>query len=247
MGLGSFLKKSKIANIISDPGSTFGFGTNTRIGDWMNDLTGTTSAAKQSQQYALQSAAVANQYQKEFAQNAHQWEMADLQKAGINPILYAGGGAPAGSGNVNSAQMNASGHNPLEVASILSNILQQGKQNKQIEAQTKLDKANTAAQNANVAKTTAQIQEIMANIRKIEEETKRIQGGQASNVFGTNKNENPLYTNAKGIGTDILKTIITPGSTLKPIKSELNRIKNMKLAEKIAQEKRKKKGATGKW
>lgn len=56
------------------------------IGKIFNDITGASSAAQ-----------LNNQYQKEFAQNAHQWEVEDLKKAGLNPILSAGGqGATAG-------------------------------------------------------------------------------------------------------------------------------------------------------
>lgn len=50
------------------------------IGNMLNDITGASSAAKQSYKW-----------DKEFAQNAHQWETEDLKKAGLNPILSANG------------------------------------------------------------------------------------------------------------------------------------------------------------
>lgn len=36
-------------------------------------------------------------FTREQAQNSHQWEVADLRKAGLNPILSANGGASMGS------------------------------------------------------------------------------------------------------------------------------------------------------
>lgn len=57
------------------------------IGSFFNDISGATSAAK-----------LNHQHQKEFAKNAHQWEVADLKKAGLNPILSAGGSGASASG-----------------------------------------------------------------------------------------------------------------------------------------------------
>lgn len=87
-----------------------------KAGGLLNDLTGATSAGKQSQKYALQSAQVNNAYQKEFAQNAHQWEVEDLKKAGLNPVLSANSGASASGGGVSSGSVTSAGFNPVETA-----------------------------------------------------------------------------------------------------------------------------------
>lgn len=68
------------------------------VGSFVNDVLGGTSAAERSQKYALQSMKEQNIYNKEAAQNAHQWEVADLEKAGLNPILSAGGGGASMAG-----------------------------------------------------------------------------------------------------------------------------------------------------
>lgn len=85
------------------------------IGSLLNNVTGVTQSGINSQKYALQSMALNNKYQKEFAQNAHQWEIQDLKKAGLNPVLSAGGaGASASGGGVNSGAQASASINPLE-------------------------------------------------------------------------------------------------------------------------------------
>lgn len=86
------------------------------VGGLLNDVTGATSAGQQSQKYAEKSAKLNNAYQKEFAKNAHQWEVEDLKKAGLNPVLSANSGASASGGGVSSGNVSNSGINPIETA-----------------------------------------------------------------------------------------------------------------------------------
>lgn len=114
------------------------------LGKAFNDIMGTTSAGKASQKYALKSMEVNNAYQKEFAKNAHQWEIEDLKKAGLNPVLSAGGGgASASGGGIASGSETGSGINPVETAINAWNGIQQAE--------------NTGADTANKNATTANI------------------------------------------------------------------------------------------
>lgn len=102
--------------------SLLGGSSGSKIGGLLNDVTGATSAgkvnqqyakelAKINQQYALESMAKQYEYERTAALNAHQWEMSDYEKAGLNPILSAGGngasadvGLTSGSGSAGSMQ-----------------------------------------------------------------------------------------------------------------------------------------------
>ena len=115
-----------------------------KVGGILNDVTGATSAGAQSQKYALQSAQINNAYQKEFAQNAHQWEVEDLKKAGLNPILSAGGsGTSASGGGVASASETSAGLSPMDALTAGVNAYAGIQNARQIKANTENTNANT--------------------------------------------------------------------------------------------------------
>ena len=119
------------------------------VGQVLNSITGATSASKASQKYALQSMKVQNAYEKEAAQNAHQWEVADLEKTGLNPILsgLGGSGASADTG-ISAGSQQASGIDILSSASGVAKTLAElpnfTKTGNQIDADTALKGAQAA-------------------------------------------------------------------------------------------------------
>lgn len=62
-------------------------------------------------------------FQRESMQNRHQWEVADLRKAGLNPILSAGGQPPVPSGASTTFQNTKAGRGELGLA-VASSIAQ---------------------------------------------------------------------------------------------------------------------------
>lgn len=119
----------------------FGFTNPASMGGLLNDITGATSSAALQQKYALQNAAINHAYQKEFAQNAHQWEMQDLQKAGLNPALTAtgGSGASASGGGSFGGGGGQSAMNPFD---ILNGIVGMANQTSATKSQNNLNAAN---------------------------------------------------------------------------------------------------------
>lgn len=117
------------------------------IGGLVNDLTGASSSANSSYKY---NAALQNQnwaHQKEAMQNAHQWEVADLKAAGLNPALSAGGngastgGAGGGGGGVNAPMGDLGG-----LLNVLTSFGNLANSTKMTNAQTGLLDAQTIEQ-----------------------------------------------------------------------------------------------------
>lgn len=177
------------------------------IGKAINSITGASSSASQANRYALQNAAVNNAYQKEFAQNAHQWEMEDLKKAGLNPALATNGGASASGGGSFGGSTGTPAGNPLD---LLGNIVSMKNQTSATESQNNLNEANALlaiAQADNIPKKlkleamnalsnniTAKANATNANTNKktaryvrtnLEHETKKKWGGKVAEYLGT--------------------------------------------------------------
>lgn len=77
--------------------------------------------------------------QKQAAQSAHQWEVADLKAAGLNPILSATGGNGANLPSVAVAQnANSEAPNIIGMMSALQGIRNQEQQERVLKAQEEL-------------------------------------------------------------------------------------------------------------
>lgn len=79
------------------------------VGGILNNVTGATSSAKDQLRNQEKLNKMSYEQQKEFAQNAHQWEMEDLKKAGLNPALTMGTGGGATAGGAGGAGTASSG------------------------------------------------------------------------------------------------------------------------------------------
>lgn len=132
------------------------------VGGLVNNLTGATSAQKGAQANQIQLNNMSYQQQKEFAQNAHQWEMQDLLKTGLNPALTAGGssaGSIAGAGKTGgNAQAVTNGNIMGMISAIMENKDRSEinsaniKESKARTELTTLQAINQALQNENLPK-----------------------------------------------------------------------------------------------
>ena len=161
------------------------------LGSMLNDVTGATSSAALQQKYALQNAAINHAYQKEFAQNAHQWEMADLKKAGLNPALTATGGAGASASGGGSFG-GGGGQSAMNPFDILNSIVGMANQTSATKSQNNLNAANAMLAVAHAEKLPKEVKAQMLTALAAQTQAEAAQTNAAANYnnYWLNKDKN---------------------------------------------------------
>lgn len=85
------------------------------IGSLVNDITGTSSSAKTQFNNQLKLQENAQNFAKWQMANAHQIEIKDLENAGLNPVLSAGGGGASANVGGGTASAGQASMNPLDM------------------------------------------------------------------------------------------------------------------------------------
>lgn len=100
---------------ISGIGQILTGGNYDKAGSFFNDITGATSSAKMQFNNQLKLQENAQNFAKWQMANAHQMEVKDLEAAGLNPVLSAGGGGASANVGGGTASAGQASMNPLDM------------------------------------------------------------------------------------------------------------------------------------
>lgn len=126
-------------------------------GNTINNLTGANASAKTQYKYNKRLQDDAQEFAKWQMGNAHQMEVADLEKAGLNKILSAGGGGASAGVSASSVSAPSGNIDPIALVSTALNAYSTIQQTKNNTAKTNADiKNETEMTQANVTKALAE-------------------------------------------------------------------------------------------
>ena len=135
------------------------------IGNAINDITGVTSSAKAQKNNQLELQHDAQNFAKWQMNNAHQAEVNDLQKAGLNPVLSAGGSGASAGVTEGSASVGT-GMDPFSMINSIVGAMNSAKQTDAMVEKTDAEIKNLDA-NTGKTKTEREILEIQKQFEPI--------------------------------------------------------------------------------
>lgn len=112
-----------------------------KVGDFLNDITGVTSSARRQMSDQMKLQQDAQNFAKWQMGNAHQQEVADLQAAGLNPVLSSGGGGASAGVSQGSASVGVNADPIGMISNIINTINNSAKTNADIKNSTEKTKA----------------------------------------------------------------------------------------------------------
>lgn len=166
-------------------------------GNFINSVTGTSTSAKTEyrNQLALQKDAQA--FAKWQMGNAHQMEVDDLQKAGLNPVLSAGGNGASAGVSMGSASTGTG----VDPTSMISNLIDTLNSARTTEQQIK-ESQNNIDNNTDI--TEATVNKLNAETKLLDLQVPEAENNAESNKNWWGRNIRPYLGDANKIGGMIL-------------------------------------------
>lgn len=178
-------------------------GLGVEIGNGLNNLTGVTGSSRKQFERQMKLQHDAQNFAKWQMGNAHQMEVQDLENAGLNPVLSAGGNGASASVSQGSASVGTSAGNPIDMIAQIVNQINSTRQTDatvgNLESDSKLKNAEAlrilATTNPEVKKL---IKEYDLLVQNIQESKSREDLNKAQQEFEKWKGRHPILAETLG-------------------------------------------------